>query len=373
MGGVPLLRPCIRPEIIYEEDKVEITTKKRLGAAVPALFLALAAPLLWLLPLWPLAGGLVVAYLAFVGMYSGFAYLFVAVGLLALGSGVGAWLFGVPAYIGAGFALFIGLFSALVAGLLRGKRPFFASVRYAALAGLCAVAVGYTLATAFFKEPVAAVVDWFGAMFLDMPVQLQDSYFALGSIFGIFPKIEMANGLPLIDEALREELLKSLLGRLDTNLRVELMPSLFSWMAVSAIMGCYFSLRRLAKRGAQELATECIDISLVRISKKQSGLLFLGLLASAVLSLFGGALVVGMLVMYRLILVIYAVQSIAVAQWFLKKRGWQSGSRGLLIGAVVIVFPLALMIIGMLEQFFMFRGLGREELAKPGDDDTHKE
>ena len=331
------------------------------------LGLCLACFLFWWAPVFPLVGALAASLFGVIALCLGPWWL-LAGGLCFMACcGFGSWLFyGLPLAVGAGFSFLSLLPGALCALLARRRVPFFTLVQALGFSSLALLLAGYGLLYLLLGDPIAYLGQEISRSIEALPAELQTLMFYASSNLGLTSGQDL-DYTKVLDAAQLDRLREELVGYMELSYRLSL-PTLFvSWAANCAVFVSYLPLRALASLGQAQTATEMPELTKLRISRKAN----LGMLGAVAVGwlltlLVGGSMYAVSQAIWELVLIAYAVQGVAVTEWFLKRRGMGRVGRLLLIALGVLFLRYVLFFIGLLEQLLYFRGFDKP--TPPGNE-----
>lgn len=268
-------------------------------------------------------------------------------------------------------ALFLGLALALICGQLRAGVTAGRAMLLTG-AGLFAFgAVSYIAGNLTVGDLIGRVTELLSAELAQMREQMPQMYdllLSMLSLGGMLPDVELTQPTLVLDAQTRAVLTASLVELYDSSLRLGLMQMLMQQALHTAFLGVLTPL--LALGGKPEApATPLPDLAAARIPAKPATLIMLALVVSWVWMLFDTSAYAAYLAVWSAVKFIYAVQGLSLAQWFMKKHDWAHVLRALILCASYLLLQDILLLLGIAEQFFCFRGLGRSGLRHGGDDD----
>ena len=329
-------------------------------------------------------------FLAVMPWLTGLTAALAALAFLALGAAAG--VLGVCAFCGGmalslwllepgmlalapWFGLFLGLALALICGQLRagvsaGRAMVFTG------AGLFAFgAVSYIAGNLVTGDLIARVTDMLSAELAQMSglmPQLYDLLLSMLSLNGMLPDVELTQPVLELDAQTRAVLTASLIELYDSSLRLSLMQILMQQALHTAFLGVLLPLLELGGK-PEAPATPLPDLTAARIPAKPAVLIMLALILSWVWMLFDTSAYAAYLAVWSAVKFVYAMQGLSLAQWFMKKHDWAGVLRALILCAAYLLLQDILLLLGVAEQFFCFRGLGRPGLRSDGRDGDDNE
>ena len=229
-------------------------------------------------------------------------------------------------------------------------------------------ALSYIACNLLLGDAVAWVTSWLEQTLQSMQdaaPQLYDMLLSTWSSMGLLSETN-ASPFAALDETTRAQLTGELLEIFDLSLRLNLIDMLVKQALHIGLLGALLPLMAARRAGKGESFSALPDLGRVRIPTKLNLALMLGILAMWVLMLISSNAYAVYLAVWSVVQFVYAVQGLSVCEWFFKKHGWPRALRYLVMAAGLVFLQTVLFLVGVLEQIFYFRKIGRPTLRDLG-------
>jgi len=284
-----------------------------------------------------------------------------AVGMLGYGAGLcAAMLLFQPAWLGlaAWYAAFLMLGHILVQVQLKQKLPLvqvmFKTAAWLFMFGMASYVALYYLAGDGVSMMIATLQSELQAVEA-LSTEVYDMMLSLLSVRGFLPDVGLTDYVMELDAHTRLVLSSALLDLFDESLRMSILDVLVKQALNIALIAPLMVVMSYARKAEGDKVSKLPDLAQFHLPRRVSTVLFVMVLGCILLMLLvktaAPVYVAGMTIFEFA----YAVQGLSVGEWFFRRKGMNRSLRFLILGAVFVLLPTVMFLLGFAEQIFSFR------------------
>lgn len=271
--------------------------------------------------------------------------------------------------LAAWLLVFLLLALGLIRGQLRARTSVSRTMVYAGAGLFLFGMASYVACSLIWGDPVEyaaqLLTSELAAMERTMP-QLYDLLLSMLSVSGVLPDVGLSQPVAALEAQTRRLLTANMIEVYDSSLRLSLMEILMQQVLHTAFLGTLLPLLLVrGKRGGEDY-TALGELGMARLPVKSARMMLLAVIAAWVWMLLDTSAYAAYLAIWAAFKFIYAMQGLSVAEWFMKKHGWARVLRGIVLCIGFLFMQQLLFLLGIVEQMFYIRRIGRPDLRKFG-------